>query len=88
MKDFEQFMRVWNGPLEKKAREMAEKKGSQTYLKRGLSATKKHCLDQVVGYLERNRKHMRYEISLAVGLETFRVKMGSHFGRRIVEEQR
>lgn len=32
MKDFDHFMRVWNGPLGKKAREEVEKKGSQTYL--------------------------------------------------------
>jgi tripartite ATP-independent transporter DctP family solute receptor len=32
MKDFDHFMRVWNGPLGKKAREEVEKNGSQTYL--------------------------------------------------------
>jgi len=32
MKDFEHFMRVWNGPLGKKAREQVEKNGSQSYL--------------------------------------------------------
>lgn len=32
MKDFEHFMRVWNGPLGKKAREQVEKSGSQMYL--------------------------------------------------------
>jgi len=32
MKDFEHFMRVWNGPLGKKAQEEVEKSGSQTYL--------------------------------------------------------
>jgi tripartite ATP-independent transporter DctP family solute receptor len=32
MKDFEHFMRVWNGPLGKKAREQVEKNGSQKYL--------------------------------------------------------
>ncbi|MBI4966245.1 MAG: TRAP transporter substrate-binding protein [Desulfomonile tiedjei] len=32
MKDFEHFMRVWNGPLGSKAREQVEKNGSQKYL--------------------------------------------------------
>jgi len=32
MKDFDHFMRVWNGALGKKAREEVEKKGSQMYL--------------------------------------------------------
>ncbi|MDQ7783061.1 MAG: hypothetical protein RDU20_09290 [Desulfomonilaceae bacterium] len=32
-----------------------------------LSETKRRCLEQVIGYLERNRKHMRYEICLAKG---------------------
>jgi tripartite ATP-independent transporter DctP family solute receptor len=32
MKDFDHFMRVWNGPLGKKAREEVAKKGSQIYL--------------------------------------------------------
>jgi len=32
MKDFEHFMRVWNGPLGKKAQEQVEKNGSQKYL--------------------------------------------------------
>lgn len=32
MKDFEHFMKVWNGPLGKKAREQVEKAGSQTYV--------------------------------------------------------
>ncbi len=32
MKDFDHFMRVWNGPLGKKAREEVEKKGNQIYL--------------------------------------------------------
>ncbi len=32
MKDFEHFMRVWNGALGKKAREQVEKNGKQTYL--------------------------------------------------------
>ena len=32
MKDFDHFMRVWNGPLGKKAREEVEKNGSKTYL--------------------------------------------------------
>ncbi len=32
MKDFDHFMRVWNGPLGTKAREQVEKAGSQVYL--------------------------------------------------------
>jgi len=32
MKDFEHFMRVWQGPLGKQARELVEKNGNQTYL--------------------------------------------------------
>lgn len=32
MKDFDHFMRVWNGPLGKKAREQVEKNGKQMYL--------------------------------------------------------
>lgn len=32
MKDFDHFMRVWEGPLGKKARELVESKGNMTYL--------------------------------------------------------
>ena len=32
MKDFEHFLRVWNGPLGKSARSQVEKNGNQTYL--------------------------------------------------------
>jgi TRAP-type C4-dicarboxylate transport system substrate-binding protein len=32
MKDFDHFMRVWQGPLGKQARELVEKKGNQKYL--------------------------------------------------------
>lgn len=39
----------------------------QMLSKHDLSGAKKHCLEQVIGYLERNRKHMRYEICLAKG---------------------
>lgn len=39
----------------------------QMLSKQELSGTKRHCLEQVIGYLERNRKHMRYEICLAKG---------------------
>lgn len=39
----------------------------QMLTKQELSGAKKHCLEQVIGYLERNRKHMRYEICLAKG---------------------
>lgn len=39
----------------------------QMLTKQELSNTKKHTLSQVIGYLERNRKHMRYEICLAMG---------------------
>jgi len=39
----------------------------QMLSKHELSETRKHCLEQVIGYLERNRKHMRYEICLARG---------------------
>jgi hypothetical protein len=39
----------------------------QMLSKHKLSGTRKHCLGQVIGYLERNRKHMRYEICLARG---------------------
>jgi hypothetical protein len=39
----------------------------QMLSKHKLSGAKKHCLKQVIGYLERNRKHMRYEICLARG---------------------
>ena len=35
--------------------------------KHDLSSAKRHSLEQVIGYLERNRKHMRYEICLAKG---------------------
>jgi Bacterial extracellular solute-binding protein, family 7 len=34
MKDFEHFMRVWQGPLGKQARELVEKNGNQTYLEK------------------------------------------------------
>ena len=37
----------------------------QMLTKQGLSGTKRHCLQQVIGYLERNRKHMRHKICLA-----------------------
>jgi hypothetical protein len=39
----------------------------QMLTKQDLSGSKRHCLEQVIGYLERNRKHMRYEICLAKG---------------------
>lgn len=39
----------------------------QMLSKHELSGARKHCLEQVIGYLERNRKHMRYEICLAKG---------------------
>jgi hypothetical protein len=39
----------------------------QMLTKQELSGTKRHCLEQVIGYLQRNRKHMRYEICLAMG---------------------
>jgi hypothetical protein len=39
----------------------------QMLTKQDLSGSKRHCLEQVIGYLERNRKHMRYEICLARG---------------------
>lgn len=39
----------------------------QMLSKHELSGPKKHCLEQVIGYFERNRKHMRYEICLARG---------------------
>jgi hypothetical protein len=39
----------------------------QMLTKQELSGAKKHCIEQVIGYLERNRKHMRYEICLAKG---------------------
>ena len=39
----------------------------QMLCKHRLSGVKKHSLQQVIGYLERNRKHMRYEICLARG---------------------
>jgi len=39
----------------------------QMLTKQDLSNTKKYTLSQVIGYLERNRKHMRYEICLAKG---------------------
>lgn len=39
----------------------------QMLTKQDLSGTKRRCLEQVIGYLERNRKHMRYEICLAKG---------------------
>mgnify|MGYP001829259790 FL=1 len=39
----------------------------QMLTKQELSNAKKYTLSQVIGYLERNRKHMRYEICLARG---------------------
>jgi len=39
----------------------------QMLSKHELSGSKKHCMEQVIGYLERNRKHMRYEVCLARG---------------------
>ena len=39
----------------------------QMLTKHDLSNSKKYSLNQVIGYLERNRKHMRYEICLAQG---------------------
>ena len=39
----------------------------QMLVKHKLSSAKRHTLNQVIGYLERNRKHMRYEICLAKG---------------------
>jgi hypothetical protein len=39
----------------------------QMLTKQELSGAKRHCLEQVIGYLQRNRKHMRYEICLAMG---------------------
>ncbi len=39
----------------------------QMLAKHKLSKAKRRCLNQVIGYLERNRKHMRYEICLARG---------------------
>jgi hypothetical protein len=35
--------------------------------KHELSTAARHSLSQVIGYLERNRKHMRYEICLEKG---------------------
>lgn len=42
----------------------------QMLAKHELSGAKRHCLGQVIGILERNRKHMRYEICLARGYPT------------------
>jgi len=39
----------------------------QMLSKHELSGSKRHSLEQVIGYLERNRKHMRYEICLTRG---------------------
>jgi hypothetical protein len=39
----------------------------QMLTKHELSNAARHSLNQVIGYLERNRKHMRYEICLARG---------------------
>ena len=39
----------------------------QMLSKHELSGAKKHSLEQVIGYFERNRRHMRYEICLARG---------------------
>jgi hypothetical protein len=39
----------------------------QMLTKQELSNAKKYTLSQVIGYLERNRKHMRYEVCLARG---------------------
>jgi hypothetical protein len=39
----------------------------QMLSKHELSGAARHTLNQVIGYLERNRKHMRYEICLARG---------------------
>jgi hypothetical protein len=39
----------------------------QMLSKHELMGPKKHWLEQVIGYLERNRRHMRYEICLAKG---------------------
>jgi hypothetical protein len=39
----------------------------QMLAKHKLCGAKRHSLEQVIGYLERNRKHMRYEICLAKG---------------------
>jgi hypothetical protein len=39
----------------------------QMLVKHKLSSAKRRTLNQVIGYLERNRKHMRYEICLAKG---------------------
>jgi hypothetical protein len=39
----------------------------QMLTKHELSNAARHSLNQVIGYLERNRKHMRYEICLAKG---------------------
>jgi len=39
----------------------------QMLTKQDLSGAKRRCFEQVIGYLERNRKHMRYEICLAKG---------------------
>ena len=39
----------------------------QMLTKQELTDTKRYDLNQVIGYLERNRKHMRYEICLAKG---------------------
>ena len=36
-------------------------------VKHKLSSAKRRILNQVIGYLERNRKHMRYEICMAKG---------------------
>jgi hypothetical protein len=39
----------------------------QMLTKHELSSAARHSLNQVIGYLERNRKHLRYEICLARG---------------------
>jgi hypothetical protein len=39
----------------------------QMLAKHELPGAKRHSLEQVIGYLERNRKHMRYEICLSKG---------------------
>lgn len=50
----------------------------QMLSKHKLSNAKRHSLQQVIGYLERNRKHMRYEICLAKGYPSAAESLKGH----------
>ena len=59
MKDFDHFMRVWNGPLGKKARDQVEKNGKQIY----------------VGIVYRGLRQMTSKVPIYTPADVYRMKL-------------